>query len=124
MKNKKSNPPVTRSEFLKEAESTHKEFESVREEIKKLATKEDFHKLANEIIKTQTDLKEVKETVATKEELRNTESRILNAIDAFAVKAQNYDQKALFHGGRINELDEGIKDHEVRITQLEKTVSK
>lgn len=98
MEDKKSDPPVTRSEFLKE--------------IDNLATKEGLNKLANEIIKTQADLKKVKETMASKEDV----SKILNAIDAFAQKAENYDRKALFHDSRIN-------DHEQRITQLEKTAS-
>ena len=99
MQNKSTDPLVTRSEFI--------------EEIDKLATKEGLNKLANEIIKIESDL----ETKATKEDLSNTESRILNAIDAFAQKAENYDRKAVFHDSRIN-------DHEERITQLEKTASK
>ena len=108
MQNKKSDPPVTRSEFLKETGS-------IRTEINKLDDKIDkaVNRLAGEIVKTQTDLKEVKETMATKEDV----SEILNAIDTFAQKAENYDRKAVFHDSRIN-------DHEERITQLEKTASK
>ena len=99
MENKKSDQPVTKSEFLSE--------------ISKLATKQDFNKIANEIVKIQTDMK----TMATKEDIRQEIGKVLNAIDTFAQKSENYDRKAVFHDSRIN-------DHEERITHLEKTVIK
>jgi len=114
MKNKKSDPPVTRSEFLKETgsirELVSEETGSIRREM---ATKQDFNKLANEIVKIQTDMK----TMATKEDIRQEIGKVLNAIDTFAQKSENYDRKAVFHDSRIN-------DHEERITHLEKTVIK
>ena len=96
MQNKKSDPPVTRTEFLKETGSIRKE---LRTQTTQLAL----------------DLKEVKETMTTKEDLRQEVGKVLGAIDAFAQKAENYDRKAVFHESRIN-------DHEERIVQLEKTV--
>lgn len=126
MTNKKRDPPVTRSEFLKESESVHKEFDSIRKEIGKLASKEALNKLddkldkavnrlAGEIVKTQADLKKVEERIETK--ISTEIGKVLNAIDVFTQKAENYDRKALFHGKRIEE-------HEERITHLEKTLLK
>lgn len=107
MENKKSDPPVTRSEFFKETGS-------IRVDIKNLDDKLDkaVNRLAGEIVKTQTDFQKVEERIETK--ISTEISKVLGAIDAFAQKAENYDRKAVFHDRRIN-------DHEERIIQLEKT---
>ena len=76
------------------------------------------HTLVMEIIKTQVDIREVKETMAglsTKDDVQ----RILGAIDSFAGKAQNYDRAATLHGHSLTELDITVKDHEGRIKNLE-----
>ena len=98
MKNKKSDPPATRNELVNETETIRKE-------------------LRAQTTKLSLDLKEIKETTATKEDLKQEISKVLNAIDSFAQKAENYDRKTVFHDSRIN-------DHEERITHLEKTVIK
>ena len=127
MKKKKSDSPVTRSEFLKEINklSTKDDLNKLDDKVNKLDDKFDkaVNRLAAEIVKTQSDLREVKDHIETKLATKDDISRVLNAIDAFTVKAKNYDDKALFHGYRIEGLDENVKDHEVRITQLEKRVS-
>ena len=78
----------------------------------KLATKEEL-KTDPRSNKNQIDIKEIRETMATKDDIR----KILGAIDAFARKSENYDRKALVH-------DHRLRDHEVRILHLEKTASK
>ena len=123
MQNKKSDPPITRSEFLKETGLIRKEMATkdnlnkfaTKDDLNKFATKDDLNKLAVEIVKTQSELKKVEERIEIK--MSAETNKVLGAIDAFAQKAENYDRKAVFHGNRIEE-------HEVRITQLEKTISK
>ena len=63
MENKKSDQPVTKSEFLSE--------------ISKLATKQDFNKIANEIVKIQTDMK----TMATKEDIESLAVKEVENVD-------------------------------------------
>lgn len=76
------------------------------------------HRLAKEIVKTQGDIREIREAMtglATKDDV----NRILGAIDSFAGKAQNYDRAAVLHGHALTELDFTVKDHEGRIKKLE-----
>ncbi|MFA6315933.1 MAG: hypothetical protein WC943_00810 [Elusimicrobiota bacterium] len=76
------------------------------------------HRLALEIVKTQSDLYEVKETLAglaTKEDI----NRILGAIDSFAGKSQNYDRATTLHGQSLTEMKVQVTDHEGRIKKLE-----
>lgn len=49
--------------------------------------------VAVELVKTQADIRRIKETMSTKDDV----SRIMNAIDAFARKAETYGRKALSH---------------------------
>ena len=66
-------------------------------------------KLALEIIKNRTDLAEIKETMATKEDV----NKILGVVDAFAQRIETYDRKTILHDARLS-------DHEARITRLER----
>lgn len=68
-----------------------------------------------ELVKTQGDVREIKETMATKDDI----GRVLSAIDAFAGKAQSYDRARTLHGQSITELQIAVKGHEDRITALE-----
>src|SRR5258708_25300641 len=81
MSPKKSDPAVTRSEFLAETKS-------IRTQISKLAL---------EVIKNRDELKEVKETMATKNDI----GKILNTIDSFSQRVETYDRQTRLHDHRI-----------------------
>ena len=68
-------------------------------------------KIATELVRTQTDVREIKETMATKEDV----SRILVAIDRFAGKAEVYDREAVLHGHILT-------NHEKRLKALESSL--
>ena len=65
-------------------------------------------RVASQLVQTQADIREIKETMATKEDV----SRILIAIDRFARKAEAYDRQAVLHGHILT-------DHEKRLASLE-----
>ncbi|MFA6315936.1 MAG: hypothetical protein WC943_00825 [Elusimicrobiota bacterium] len=73
------------------------------------------HRLVTEIIKLQSDVQDIRHTMATK----NDVNRILGAIDSFAGKSQNYDRAATLHGQSLTEMKVQVTDHEVRIKKLE-----
>lgn len=77
--------------------------------------KASINKVAAEVVKTQAELREVRQTMATKDDV----SRILNAIDAFAQKGQSYDQKSLSHGAILTDHEDKLRDHGRRLTTLE-----
>lgn len=93
------------------------DLEAVRSELKADlgALKATVNKVAAEVVKTQAELREVRQTMATKDDV----GRILNAIDAFAQKGQTYDQKALSHGAIITDHEDRLRDHGRRLTALE-----
>lgn len=137
MKNKKTDPPVTRNDLLKEFQSIGNKFaeelKATQEELSKeiRATNDFCKKLHMQIVGTQNDLLKFKEDIViqvmkSQQELReNRETmftkedgqKIIEHIDAFAQKSENYDRKALLHEHRI-------EDRQERLTHLEKSVSK
>lgn len=104
MENKKSDPTVRRSEFLREIGSLRTDLDTKT------------GKLALAIAQTHTDITDIKEgmnRMATKEDI----NKVINAIDGFAQKNETFDRKVIVHDTRIN-------DHEVRITHLENPIIK
>ena len=95
----KNNQPVTKLEFNKG--------------IEKLDQK--INKVALSLVKTQEDVRVIQQTMATKSDV----ARILNAIDAFAGKAEAYDRKALSHGEILQNHEAKIRDHDRRLTVIE-----
>ncbi|MFH1726441.1 MAG: hypothetical protein ABII00_17665 [Elusimicrobiota bacterium] len=71
--------------------------------------------VAVELIKTQADVRQIKETMSTKADV----DRIMNAIDAFARKAEAYDRKALSHGDQLQGHEAKLQDHEKRLSAVE-----
>ena len=129
MENKKSNHPVTRSEFLKEAHCIRKEVkektQALQKEIERVDNKVDtldtkVNKIAVELLQTSTRLQRVEENMATKEDV----NKILNAIDNFTLKTETYDRKAIVHDHRIKEAESELQNHETRIAHLENISSK
>lgn len=68
-----------------------------------------------ELVKTQADVRQIKETMSTKSDT----DRIMNAIDAFARKAETYDRKALSHGDQLQGHEAKLQDHEKRLSSVE-----
>src|SRR5438270_7185996 len=117
MKNNKSDQPVTRSEFQREARGTRKEFGVVRKEMRdgfQVVRKEfedvrkemrdgfqavrkemngKIDRLALDQVSMREEIRQVKETMATKDDVR----RILGAIDEFARKSEVFERKALVY---------------------------
>ena len=71
--------------------------------------------IAIELVKTQANLRQIKETMSTKSDT----DRIMNAIDAFAKKAETYDRKALSHGDQLQGHEAKLQDHEKRLSAVE-----
>jgi len=67
------------------------------------------------ILRLQNDMNDVKERMATKDDV----NRIISSIDAFAAEAQAYRQKDTHRGRLITEHDELLKNHEHRLSTLE-----
>ena len=67
------------------------------------------------LVKTQADVREIKETMATKSDVE----RILVAVESFAGKAQVYDRAAVLHGHALTEAQVTLRDHEKRLRAIE-----
>lgn len=72
-------------------------------------------RLAAEVVKTQADVRDIRLTMATKDDV----GRILAAIDAFAGKAVAYDQKSISHGAILTEHEDKLREHGRRLVSLE-----
>jgi hypothetical protein len=72
-------------------------------------------RLAKEIVALQVDVREIRETMATK----NDVDRILAAVESFAGKAQVYDRAAVLHGSALTEAQVTLLDHEKRLRSIE-----
>jgi hypothetical protein len=87
-----------------------------------LATKTELQemgkRLALEIVKTQSDIRDVKQAMSGLSTKADTD-RIMTAIDSFANKAMGYDNARTLHGHRLTEHAERLDDHEGRIKKLE-----
>jgi predicted nucleic acid-binding Zn-ribbon protein len=96
--------------------------EELRAAVSKLATKAELDsavgRLALEIVKVQSDIRDIKQTIgglSTKADME----RIMTAIDSFANKAVSYDNARTLHGHKLTEHSDKLDDHEVRISRLE-----
>ena len=76
-------------------------------------------KLSIAIAKTQADIREIKETIATKLSTKDDISRVMSAIDAFAAEASAYRNHDTLRGRAIMDHTVKISEHETRLTLLE-----
>jgi len=94
------------------------------------ATKSDLIELKNEVnqkiengfielLKTQTDVRNIKETMATTMATKDDINRIMNAIDVFAGEAKDYRRKDADRGHMLMEHHDKLENHESRVTALE-----
>jgi len=81
----------------------------------KTELKEDFKRIAIEVVKLQSGVEDINERMATKDDI----NRIMGAIDAFAAEAQSYRNHDTLRGRAIMAHDEKLTNHENRITLLE-----
>ncbi len=105
MKKLTLNDMVTRTEFKSEIKCVREEIKS---EIKSVRVD-----LGTAISKLDVRVSNIEEalntTVASKDDIR----QVINHIDAWTLRFETHDRKALEHDARIN-------DHEARITRLER----
>lgn len=96
--------------------ATKADLQAVRSELK-----EDIKRVAVAVVKTQSDIQEIRHDMAAKMSTKDDISRVLSAIDAFAKKSENYDKAVTLHGPILTEVQVGLKDHEKRLKTLEST---
>ena len=72
-----------------------------------------------EVVKTQSDIREIKHDMATKMATKDDINRILNAIDAFAKKSESDHGAVVLHGQVLTEVQVDLKNHEQRLKTLE-----
>lgn len=87
------------------------------------ATKDDLAALDMKLSiaheKTQADIREIKEMIATKLATKDDVNRIMGAIDAFAAEALAYRNHNTLRGGKIMEHETKLKNHDDRLVLLE-----
>ena len=93
-------------------------------DLTKLETKvstltETTTRLALELSKTQTDVRQIKDYIATKLATKDDVNRIMGAIDAFAAEALAYRNHDTLRGGKIMEHETKLKNHDDRLVLLE-----
>src|SRR3989338_3828495 len=111
VRSKPNDPPVTRSEFQQETQA-------VRSDIKTLDDK--VNRIAVELQNTQRDVRDIKETMFTKDEGQ----KIMGGIDKVMQRIEVFDSKALTQDHRLGNLEKSSEDHESRITSLESSAAK
>ena len=85
----------------------------------KIELTETITRLAIELSKTQTDVRQIKDDIATKLATKDDISRIMSAIDAFAAEAQSSRNHDALRGGKIMEHETKLNNHEGRLALLE-----
>jgi len=96
----------TKKEFIERFEQVDKRFDEVKDVISSMATK---------IIDNIEDLKTMKETVATKDDIQ----RIISSIDSLGSQTKDHERTAEINTHRIKELEPKVENHEKRIGKLE-----
>ena len=120
-----------KKEFFNETQAIRAELKSetqaIRAELKEESNKLDqkinildqkFNGLVLEVIKNREEIKEIKETMATKSD----SNKILCILDAIKLYIETSDRKMIVHDHRLNEIEPTLEDHGQRICKLE-TVS-
>lgn len=99
---------------------------ATKKDLESMATKTDlfdldrrvdvrFSRMANGIVNTQAELRELKSIIATKADI----DRILSAVDDFTGRVRNCESGMLFNGRGLTSVQDGLKEHEKRIAALE-----
>ena len=96
----------------------------LKDDIAKLDIKistlaETVTRLAIDGAKTQADVRQIKDDMATKLSTKDDISRVMSAIDKFAGVAENYKRKDLERGHMLMEQHDKLENHEGRLILLE-----
>jgi len=110
MKKQAQEKYVTEVVFNKEINGLHQKVDS---SVDRLGQKID--RIALELIKTQEDLREVKETMSTKEDV----NLILNRIDGLSKQMSVFDQEERVQSFQLQDVRAKVENHEARLTVLE-----
>jgi hypothetical protein len=103
---------------------TKKDQPATKEDITKLDAKVDataqslsakIDRVAMEVVRTQADVRDVKATMSTK----NDVECIMRAIDGFTAQAVHYQRADATRGKALIDVEVSVADHERRITGLE-----
>ena len=117
--------PATKSDLQAVQSELKEDIQAVRSELKediqalRSELKADIKRVAVAVVKTQSDIEEIKHDMTTKMSTKDDISRVLSAIDAFAKKSENKDKAITLHGPILTEVQVGLKDHEKRLKTLE-----
>jgi predicted RNase H-like nuclease (RuvC/YqgF family) len=110
-KSKTNNQSVTKDDLKNFA--TKDDIKSVKDDIK--SVKDVISSMAIKIIDNIEDLKTMKETVSTKDDIQ----RIISSIDSFGSQTKDHERTAELNTHRIKELEPKVENHEKRIGKLE-----
>jgi len=117
----------TKKEFIERFDKIDKRFEQVDKRFEQVdkrfeqvdkrfdEVKDIMSNMAIKIIDNIEDLKTLKETVATKDDIR----QIMTAIDSFGSQTKDHERTAEINTHRIKELEPKVENHEKRIGKLE-----
>ncbi|MCG2726770.1 MAG: hypothetical protein L6420_11080 [Elusimicrobia bacterium] len=121
MNNTDKSEPATKADINKLAQTTKadlKELEQkLNQKIDSVETKlnKKTENVFIELLKTQADVRNIKETMATKNDI----NRIMNAIDVFAGEAKDYRRKDADRDHMLMEQHDKLQNHENRISAIE-----
>jgi hypothetical protein len=71
------------------------------------------------LAETQTDVRQIKEDMATKMATKDDVNRILDRIDQFAGNSRDVERNILVHNHRLTEVESRLTDHDRRFAALE-----
>lgn len=71
--------------------------------------------MALKLVKHDEEFREIKKNMMTKQDRQE----LVNRFDAFAQRSEDHSNKVIFHGKRLEILEEKSAEHETRITRLE-----
>lgn len=97
--------------------ATKGELQSVKVELTELS--KTVTRLAIDLSRTQTDVRQIKDDIATKLATKDDINRIMNALDTYTAEAISYRNRDTLRGGKIMEHETKIINHESRLVLLE-----
>lgn len=77
------------------------------------ATKDGIARLAKEIVKNSADIREIKATMSTKDDI----SRIMDAIDRFAARQETFARESFTLPATLDEHGKRLRGHEARLAE-------
>jgi hypothetical protein len=88
---------------------------ATKDDLKNFATKNDLSRLTMVVLRNTEDIQSIKREMATKSDIE----KILSRIDHFVKKVAGFEQEEGVQSLHLIEVQEKVKDHEIRLTALE-----